>query len=88
MLNCYTPELENVRLMSDYSCKKLLFSTQIESHVPPGVKAIRIPELATLIDREVIEPMWVENSYESVEKDIVAVWLFCYETLPTMHIDC
>ena len=76
MLNCYTPESETTRLVREYSCRKILFAEQAEQHLPAHVEATRIPDLSSLIDEQAVDSIVVENTYDSVEKDVVAVRLF------------
>ena len=76
MLNCYTPESETTRLVREYSCRKILFAEQAEQYLPAHVEATGIPDLCSLIDGQLVDSMAVENTYESVEKDVVAVRLF------------
>jgi len=63
-------------LVREYSCRKILFAEQAEQHLPTHVEATRIPDLSSLIDEQAVDSIAVENTYESVEKDVVAVRLF------------
>ena len=73
MLNCYTPEAETMRLVREYSCKKVLFAEQAEQHLPAHVEAIRIPGLPSLIGGEAVDAIDMDNTYDSLEHRVVAV---------------